>query len=123
MGHQALLRHSLDIVFLLLYYYIIRVGLTLMVLGEIGNFSAYGFSPASLVAPLGTTTVIGMLCFSCLSLITKNEWRGEVVTSCYICTTVAKLISRLETKNVTLKVNSHFIKLHGSYRVFSFIYI
>ena len=37
-----------------------RLGLILMVLGEIGNFSAYGFSPASLVAPLGTTTVIGM---------------------------------------------------------------
>ena len=36
-----------------------RLGLILMVLGEIGNFSAYGFSPASLVAPLGTTTVIG----------------------------------------------------------------
>lgn len=34
------------------------LGLILMVLGEIGNFSAYGFSPASLVAPLGTTTVI-----------------------------------------------------------------
>ncbi|XP_031574651.1 NIPA-like protein 2 [Actinia tenebrosa] len=34
------------------------VGLTLMVLGEVGNFSAYGFAPASLVAPLGTTTVI-----------------------------------------------------------------
>jgi hypothetical protein len=30
-----------------------------MVLGEVGNFSAYGFAPASLVAPLGTTTVIG----------------------------------------------------------------
>jgi hypothetical protein len=30
-----------------------------MVFGEIGNFSAYGFAPASLVAPLGTTTVIG----------------------------------------------------------------
>ena len=30
-----------------------------MVLGEIGNFSAYGFAPASLVAPLGTTTVMG----------------------------------------------------------------
>ena len=40
---------------------VFRVGLILMVLGEIGNFSAYGFSPASLVAPLGTTTVIGML--------------------------------------------------------------
>ncbi|XP_046840405.1 NIPA-like protein 2 [Xenia sp. Carnegie-2017] len=33
-------------------------GIVLMVFGEIGNFSAYGFAPASLVAPLGTTTVI-----------------------------------------------------------------
>ena len=59
------------IIIIICCYHIIRVGLTLMVLGEIGNFSAYGFSPASLVAPLGTTTVIGMLCFSCLSLLTK----------------------------------------------------
>ena len=35
------------------------IGFVLMVFGEIGNFSAYGFAPASLVAPLGTTTVIG----------------------------------------------------------------
>ena len=35
------------------------LGLTLMGLGELGNFSAYGFAPASLVAPLGTTTVVG----------------------------------------------------------------
>ena len=35
------------------------LGLGLMVLGEVGNFSAFGFAPASLVAPLGTTTVIG----------------------------------------------------------------
>lgn len=28
-------------------------GLFLMVMGEIGNFTAYGFAPASLVAPLG----------------------------------------------------------------------
>ena len=34
-----------------------------MIFGEIGNFSAYGFAPASLVAPLGTTTVIGMYSF------------------------------------------------------------
>lgn len=33
-------------------------GMVLMIVGEIGNFSAYGFAPASLVAPLGTTTVI-----------------------------------------------------------------
>ena len=40
-----------------------RFGIILMVFGEIGNFSAYGFAPASLVAPLGTTTVIGELKF------------------------------------------------------------
>ena len=30
-----------------------------MVLGELGNFAAYSFAPASLVAPLGMTTVLG----------------------------------------------------------------
>lgn len=50
-----------------------------MVLGEIGNFSAYGFSPASLVAPLGTTTVIGMcldiflICIICRAVY--NSWQ------------------------------------------------
>ena len=43
-----------------------RLGIILMVFGEIGNFSAYGFAPASLVAPLGTTTVIGMNIFAFL---------------------------------------------------------
>ena len=33
----------------------------MMVVGEIGNFMAYGFGPASVVAPLGTTTVVGKL--------------------------------------------------------------
>ena len=37
-----------------------RCGIIVMVLGEVGNFTAYAFAPASLVAPLGTTTVIGM---------------------------------------------------------------
>lgn len=31
----------------------------LMIFGEVGNFMAYGFAPASVVAPLGTTTVVG----------------------------------------------------------------
>jgi len=29
------------------------IGILLMVLGEAGNFVAYGFAPASVVAPLG----------------------------------------------------------------------
>lgn len=34
------------------------LGITLMVLGEVGNFVAYGFAPASTIAPLGTTTLV-----------------------------------------------------------------
>ncbi|XP_078486736.1 NIPA-like protein 2 [Ciona intestinalis] len=33
-------------------------GMLLMVLGEMGNFMAYGFAPASLVAPLGSVAVL-----------------------------------------------------------------
>jgi hypothetical protein len=33
-------------------------GMVLMALGEMGNFGAYFFAPASLVAPLGTVTVV-----------------------------------------------------------------
>ncbi len=31
----------------------------LMGVGELGNFAAYGFAPASLIAPLGCVSVIG----------------------------------------------------------------
>ncbi|KAI8370513.1 magnesium transporter NIPA-domain-containing protein [Radiomyces spectabilis] len=33
-------------------------GFSLMAIGELGNFIAYGFAPASTIAPLGTTTLI-----------------------------------------------------------------
>lgn len=35
-----------------------QTGMILMALGEMGNFGAYFFAPASLVAPLGTVTVV-----------------------------------------------------------------
>ena len=54
---NAKFQFSLRVIAYVRYDY--RVGIVLMVLGEIGNFSAYAFAPASLVAPLGTTTVIG----------------------------------------------------------------
>lgn len=34
------------------------IGIVLMVFGEIGNFVAYGFAPASVVAPLGMQTFL-----------------------------------------------------------------
>lgn len=33
--------------------------MALMGVGELGNFAAYGFAPASLIAPLGCVSVIG----------------------------------------------------------------
>lgn len=50
-------------------------GILLMGLGEIGNFSAYGFSPASLVAPLGTTTVVANMFLA--ALVLKEKIKAE----------------------------------------------
>ena len=41
------------------------LGLLVMILGELGNFIAYGFAPAVLVAPLGT---VALVCFSVFDL-------------------------------------------------------
>lgn len=50
------------------------LGLALMALGEMGNFAAYGFAPASLVAPMATTTVIGINIISWLDHILAHFW-------------------------------------------------
>lgn len=42
------------------------LGLLVMILGELGNFIAYGFAPAVLVAPLGT---VALVCFLFLYLL------------------------------------------------------
>nr|XP_013035401.2 NIPA-like protein 2 isoform X2 [Anser cygnoides] len=43
-------------------------GIILLVLGEVGNFTAYGFAPIALVAPLGCVSVIGTAFISVLFL-------------------------------------------------------
>ncbi|XP_075603202.1 NIPA-like protein 2 [Balearica regulorum gibbericeps] len=43
-------------------------GITLLGLGEVGNFTAYGFAPIALVAPLGWVSVIGSAFISVLFL-------------------------------------------------------
>lgn len=50
-------------------------GLVMMGFGELGNFSAYGYAPASLVAPLGTTTVIANIFLAAVFL--KEKIRPE----------------------------------------------
>ncbi|KAG0231529.1 hypothetical protein BGW42_000174 [Actinomortierella wolfii] len=44
------------------------LGMVLMILGECGNFLAYGFAPASVVAPLGTVALISNVILAPLML-------------------------------------------------------
>nr|XP_023999958.1 NIPA-like protein 2 [Salvelinus alpinus] len=57
-------------------------GVVLMGVGELGNFAAYGFAPASLIAPLGCVSVIAnpMACWFCNPPIRVKPFstRGQV---------------------------------------------
>ncbi|CAH2285654.1 NIPA 2 [Pelobates cultripes] len=43
-------------------------GIIVMGIGELGNFAAYGFAPATLIAPLGCVAVIGSAAISVVFL-------------------------------------------------------
>ncbi|XP_054047910.1 NIPA-like protein 2 [Rissa tridactyla] len=69
-------------------------GITLLGLGEVGNFIAYGFAPIALVAPLGCVSVIGSAFISVLFL--KKTMRAAdilggtlTVTGTYLLVTFA----------------------------------
>ncbi|XP_054672264.1 NIPA-like protein 2 [Grus americana] len=69
-------------------------GITLLGLGEVGNFTAYGFAPIALVAPLGCVSVIGSAFISVLFL--KKTMRAAdilggtlAVTGTYLLVTFA----------------------------------
>jgi drug/metabolite transporter (DMT)-like permease len=54
------------------------LGISLMVLGEAGNFLAYGFAPASIVSPLGVVALISNCLIAPLLLHEKFRWRDAV---------------------------------------------
>eukprot|EP01135_Chromosphaera_perkinsii_P009535 Nk52_evm1s1794 gene=Nk52_evmTU1s1794 len=62
------------------YYKLVRwwIGILLMILGELGNFTAYAFAPAALVAPLGTFTVISNAFIACLFFGEVFRWRDAM---------------------------------------------
>ncbi|XP_074642140.1 NIPA-like protein 2 [Tubulanus polymorphus] len=72
------------------------LGLLLMVLGELGNFSAYGFAPASLVAPLGTVTVIANMFLAAIFL--KEKIRPEDLFGCGLAILGAFLVVAFSSK-------------------------
>ncbi|KAE8383287.1 magnesium transporter NIPA-domain-containing protein [Aspergillus bertholletiae] len=51
------------------------VGIVLMCFGEIGNFMAYGFAPASIVSPLGVVALISNCVIAPIML--KEKFRGR----------------------------------------------
>lgn len=54
------------------------VGISLMVVGETGNFLAYGFAPASIVSPLGVVALISNCLIAPLLLGEKFRWRDAI---------------------------------------------
>lgn len=83
-------------------------GLILMILGEVGNFSAYGFAPASLVAPLGTTTVIANAIIAFVFL--KEQLRHRDVLGVALAIIGAFLLVNFSTKSDTMLTSHEIIK-------------
>jgi len=54
------------------------LGISLMVLGEIGNFLAYGFAPASIVSPLGVVALVSNCIIAPLLLGEHFRWRDAL---------------------------------------------
>ncbi|XP_056378341.1 NIPA-like protein 2 isoform X2 [Hyla sarda] len=74
-------------------------GVLLMGIGELGNFAAYGFAPATLIAPLGCVAVIGSAAISVLFL--KESLRASdviggtlAVTGTYLLVTFSPNVSQ-----------------------------
>lgn len=53
-------------------------GIAMMVLGEAGNFLAYGFAPASIVSPLGVVALVSNCLIAPLLLGERFRWRDAV---------------------------------------------
>lgn len=94
------------------------VGLALMVLGEIGNFSAYGFAPASLVAPLGSTTVIANMILAVIFL--HEKLRPEDLFGCALAVVGAFLLVNFSSKkDLVLSADELFNSLtHAGFLVY-----
>ncbi|XP_030638969.1 NIPA-like protein 2 [Chanos chanos] len=91
-------------------------GILLMGLGELGNFAAYGFAPASLIAPLGCVSVIASAIISVVFL--KETLRASdviggalAITGTYLLVTFAPHSSPHITANMVERclVNWQFL--------------
>lgn len=91
-------------------------GVVLMGIGELGNFAAYGFAPASLIAPLGCVSVIASAVISVVFL--KETVRASdivggtlAITGTYLLVTFAPHTSTVVTAQLVqyYAISWHFL--------------
>ena len=82
------------------------LGITLMTLGETGNFLAYGFAPASIVSPLGVVALISNCLIAPLLLGEKFRWRDAlgVIIATAGCVTIVLSASTSNPKLTPEKI-------------------
>lgn len=97
-------------------------GVVLMGIGELGNFAAYGFAPASLIAPLGCVSVIGTCdLFFPPHTLSMHEGKRKgcflreqrEALSCEICSFSSDLVinRRLDAKHLQYMLKEFYLSL------------
>jgi hypothetical protein len=61
-----------------------RIGLALVVLGSIADLTALSFAPQSLIAPLGSLTLVSNIIFAPVLLKERVSWVPDVVATVVI---------------------------------------
>lgn len=79
------------------------LGISLMAIGEVGNFMAYGFAPASTIAPLGTTTIVSNAILA--PLLLKERFRVQDLAGVLLAIDGAAIVVS-SSKSEELKVPS-----------------
>ncbi|XP_068179722.1 NIPA-like protein 2 [Antennarius striatus] len=84
-------------------------GLALMGVGELGNFAAYGFAPASLIAPLGCVSVIASAIISVVFL--KETVRPSDIVGGTLAITGTYLLVTFAPHNAS-HITAHLVQYH-----------
>lgn len=82
------------------------IGIVLMVLGEAGNFLAYGFAPASIVSPLGVVALISNCVIAPFML--REQFRKRDLWGVFVSITGAVVVV-LSAKSSEEKIGPHEI--------------
>ncbi|XP_036395058.1 NIPA-like protein 2 [Megalops cyprinoides] len=85
-------------------------GIILMGVGELGNFAAYGFAPASLIAPLGCVSVIASAVISVVFL--KETLRASDILGGALAVTGTYLLVTFAPHN-TQHITAHVVQRYA----------